>query len=103
MNGSELFCVVLVVLGVVLLLHHGYKHSYDAPNSKARDESCGEACFFQIPDVLNHETWIIVCFTNALSLWANIRPTYVQYTSNIRFVSVFRYYIERLLNNTFFY
>ena len=70
MLGSEVLAVILMVLGLLLLLHHGWRHSYDAPESNARRESCEAACFFQVPDVRNHETWIIVCITNALSLWA---------------------------------
>ena len=69
MNGSECLSIILLILGIVLLLHHGYHHSFDPPNSKAKEESCQEACYFQIPDISNHETWILVCFTNALSLW----------------------------------
>ena len=63
MNGSELLSIALIALGILLLLHHLCKH-----RSKAHEESCPEACYFQIPDVSNHETWIVVCFTNALSL-----------------------------------
>jgi hypothetical protein len=69
MNGCEFLSIVFIFVGVILLLHHGYHHSFDHPNSKAKEESCAEACYFQIPDIANHETWIIVCFTNAFSLW----------------------------------
>jgi hypothetical protein len=34
----------------------------------ARQESCAAVCFFQLQDIANHETWIVVCLTNALSL-----------------------------------
>ena len=63
-----LLAILLAVLGVGLLLHHGWHHSFDPENSAARLESCPAVCFFQIPDIANHETWIVVCFTNALSL-----------------------------------
>ena len=69
MNGSELLSIALIALGILLLLHHLCKHRSPSPeNKKAHEESCPEACYFQIPDVSNHETWIVVCFTNALSL-----------------------------------
>ena len=69
MNGSECLSIILIILGIVLLLHHGYKHSFPTPeNRKAQDESCPEACYFQVPDISNHETWIVVSFTNAVSL-----------------------------------
>ena len=69
MNGCELVGIILILLGIILLLHHGYKHYPDCPeNKKAKEESCPAACYFQIPDVSNHETWIVVCFTNAFSL-----------------------------------
>jgi len=57
-----------VFLGLILLLHHGYAHAQDPETSHARQESCGLACYFQIKDISNHETWIIVCITNAISL-----------------------------------
>ena len=60
--------LLLVGLGVGLLLHHGYSHSFDPPDSNARREGYAVFCFFQIPDICNHETWILICLTNALSL-----------------------------------
>jgi hypothetical protein len=61
--------IVLIVIGIALLLHHGWHHgTRDAPFSAARTESCACACFFQLSDIANHETWVVVCFTNALSL-----------------------------------
>ena len=68
MNGSECFSIILVVLGVLLLLHHGYHHSFDRADSRAKEESCVEVCYFQVPDIANHETWVLICFTNAFSL-----------------------------------
>ena len=58
----------LVILGFILLIHHGWHHADDPPDSNAKRESCPEVCYFQIPDISNHETWIVACFTNALSL-----------------------------------
>ena len=60
---------VFFVAAVVLLLHHGWKHARDDPEtSRAQQESCPEVCYFQPSDVFNfrtdnHETWIIICFT----------------------------------------
>jgi len=68
MNGCEVLALLLVVIALVLLLHHGYHHSFDVEDSAAKTESCPEVCYFQIKDISNHETWIVVCVTNALSL-----------------------------------
>ena len=67
-SAATVLGIVLVVVGLGLLLHHGWHHSFDEVDSPARLESCQAACFFQIPDITNHETWIVVCFTNALSI-----------------------------------
>ena len=60
----------LALLGAVLLLHHGYAHMNDDPyTSLAKLEGAPAACcFFQLRDVSNHETWIIVAWTNAITL-----------------------------------
>jgi len=60
--------LVLFALGFCLLLHHGYKHMNDTPDSKAKQEGITWLCFFQLKDISNHETWIIVCWTNAVTL-----------------------------------
>ena len=62
------FAILLAATALVLLLHHGWHHSHDPPDSNARLESNPLVCFFQIPDISNHETWIIVCLTNAFTL-----------------------------------
>ena len=54
----EIIAIVFVICAVVLLLHHGWHHSYDDVGSNARQESCVQVCYFQIPDIANHETWI---------------------------------------------
>jgi len=64
----EYCACVFLAMGLILLLHHGYAHAQDPETSHARQESCGLACYFQIKDISNHETWIIVCITNAISL-----------------------------------
>ena len=54
--------------GVLLLLHHGWKHAYeDSVTSLTQQESCPEVCYFQLSDVgnfrtFNHEMWIILFF-----------------------------------------
>jgi len=51
---------------VLLLLHHGWKHAREDPEtSHAQQESCPEVCYFQPSDVGNlrtcsHEMWIIL-------------------------------------------
>ena len=62
------YAVVLVCLGMFLLVHHGFHHMNDREDSLAKMEGIHKCCFFQIRDVSNHETWIIVCWTNALSV-----------------------------------
>ena len=66
-----LVCMVVLLLGgAALLLHHGYAHmDDDEATSLAKREGLGPwCCFFQPRDVQNHETWIVVCWTNALTL-----------------------------------
>ena len=61
-----------MALGVLLLLHHGWKHSREDPaTSLAQRESCLAVCYFQPSDVgnfrtCNHEMWIILLFSLAL-------------------------------------
>jgi hypothetical protein len=61
---------LLFMAGLLLLLHHGYAHmDDDEATSLAKREGLGAwCCFFQPRDVQNHETWIVVCWTNALTL-----------------------------------
>lgn len=59
---------IFIAMSVVLLLHHGYHHSLDPPDSEAQMESCAEGCYFQLHDISNHETWILVFLTNGITL-----------------------------------
>jgi hypothetical protein len=45
------------IIAVLILLHHGWKHSHDDLNSRARSESCLEVCYFQPSDVCKFNTW----------------------------------------------
>jgi hypothetical protein len=65
---AALFAVVLASLGLVLLIHHGFHHMNDDEESLAKREGIHQCCFFQIRDISNHETWILICWTNALTL-----------------------------------
>lgn len=65
MDPATAFAAFLVALGLCLLLHHGYKHGRESGDTLAKRESCWECCYFQLSDISNHETWILVCFTNA--------------------------------------
>lgn len=60
-------CVLYAIAGI-LLLHHGWKHSSDGYDSLAKTEGWPCLCYFQPKDVRNHETWILVCLTNAITL-----------------------------------
>jgi len=65
---ASVISVLLFLAGFILLIHHGYNHMSDPPDSKARVESIPEVCYFQPSDISNHETWILVCWTNALTI-----------------------------------
>jgi hypothetical protein len=54
--------------GVLLLLHHGWKHYYEASPSHAREESCVWVCYFQPKDILHFESASMVCLTCAFSV-----------------------------------
>ena len=60
--------VGLLALSASLLLHHGWKHASDRPQSSARRESCWGACYFQLKDVAHFETWILICLFNAVAV-----------------------------------
>jgi hypothetical protein len=71
--------VVFAVLGVLLLLHHGWEHYFEDPaTSRAQQESCVAVCYFQPSDVgnfktCNHEMWILLFFAlSALCLLASL-------------------------------
>ena len=57
--------VVLILVGVGLLLHHGWKHHFEAEPSAAREESCVWVGYFQLKDIAHFETWSVICLTNA--------------------------------------
>lgn len=62
---------VFAALGLLLLLHHGWKHAREDPaTSLAQRESCWQVCYFQRSDVnfrsCNHEMWILLFFFLAL-------------------------------------
>ena len=48
---------VSAAVAVLICLHHGWKHCHDPEDSHARQESCGECCFFQLKDLSNFKTW----------------------------------------------
>ena len=64
------FIIAMLLLcgAVLLLLHHGWKHSSDPPEALVRAESCWQCCFFQPSDVRNHEVWILLGFSNAITI-----------------------------------
>lgn len=76
--------IMLACAGLALLVHHGWIHSYDEPSSHAKTESSAWIGYFQIMDVSHVETWIVVCWANALCIalvflvffaWAQIPMT----------------------------
>jgi hypothetical protein len=56
---------------LLLAVHHFIIHrdSTNPKNEKAQKESCACACFLQLSDISNHETWIIACIVLSVS-WA---------------------------------
>lgn len=57
----------LLVLGLCLLVHHGFVHYFEDPAcSHAQRESCCVACYFQPKDIAHCETWAAICLSNAL-------------------------------------
>jgi len=61
--------IVLLCLGFVLLVHHGCKHMDDPEDSNAKREGSPYCCYFQRQDISNHETWILLCWTNAITIF----------------------------------
>ena len=63
---------VFAALGVLVLLHHGWKHAREDPaTSLAQRESCWQVCYFQLSDIgnfgsYNHEMCILLFFALAL-------------------------------------
>jgi hypothetical protein len=71
---------VLFSAGVLVLLHHGWKHAHeDASTSVAQHESCPAVCYFQASDVgnfktCNHKNLVLLCFSLGLVcvVWAYV-------------------------------
>jgi hypothetical protein len=57
--------VLLIIVGVLLLLHHGWKHHFEPEPSTARQESCACVCYFQPKDIEHFESWSVVSLVNA--------------------------------------
>jgi hypothetical protein len=79
--------LIFFVLAVFLLLHHGWKHAQDDPEtSLAQQESCPQVCYFQLSDVFNfrgsnHETWIIICLCVSWSCWSRSVVAWIRFHS----------------------
>ena len=69
LSAPTCVAIALVFAGLILLLHHEEKHKDDDEESLAKREGVRACCYFQPRDVANHETWVVVCWTNALSVW----------------------------------
>jgi hypothetical protein len=68
MLAATIVAIILICMGLLLLIHHGCKHYHDPPDALVKRESCPELCYFQRSDISNHETWILICFTNAITI-----------------------------------
>jgi len=62
---DPLIAVALLLVGIGLLLHHGWKQHYEEEPSSAREGSCVWVCYFQPKDIAHYETWSVICLTNA--------------------------------------
>ena len=58
---------LLILAGILLLVHHGWKHFFEEEPSTARQESCVWVCYFQPKDISHYETWSVISLTN--SFW----------------------------------
>lgn len=71
MDPATIASIALFALGFVLLIHHGFIHYNDDPeNSNAKQQSCACACFFQIKEIMHCETWMVVCLSNSIAIFA---------------------------------
>ena len=68
MMWTDILAIALAVGGVILLIHHGIVHYLEGPDCSAQKESVIWVGYFQIKDVAHYETWLVVCWTNAVSL-----------------------------------
>jgi len=69
MLGVYFYCmlaILLFIIGVGLLLHHGWTHYFEPEPSNARTESCCLVCYFQPKDILHYESWSLICLTSAI-------------------------------------
>ena len=63
-----IIAIILFVVGLCLLAHHGWVHFHDDPaESHAQKESCVWACYFQPKDVDHLESWGMVCLTSSFT------------------------------------
>ena len=57
----------------MLLLHHEESQKDDDEEvSLAKREGISACCYFQPLDIANHKTWVVVFWTNALSVFATV-------------------------------
>jgi len=68
MEPNILTALLLCCIGAFLLVHHLKKHYNDEESSAAKTEGFKYFFYFQLKDISNHETWVVVCLTNALSI-----------------------------------
>jgi hypothetical protein len=68
MLATLALALTLYVLAVLILLHEGYTHMADPPDSPAKDDGLPWLCYFQLKHASTHEAWFLVCLTNAVTL-----------------------------------
>jgi hypothetical protein len=62
--------VCSLIAALALLLHHGIKHHQEPGDSKAKKESSPWVAYFQLSDISNHETWILIALSVSVTLFA---------------------------------
>ena len=60
---------VFLGTAIALAIHHGVKHTpITEENKHAHEESCEIVCYLQPSDVSNHETWVVM-FSSMAVTW----------------------------------
>ena len=86
MELNLIVAIVLFVVGICLLIHHGCHHHLEDPEiSNAQKESCVVVCYFQPKDINHLETWCLVCLCSSFSVGVISPPFYL---SNVLAISL---------------
>jgi negative regulator of sigma E activity len=70
MPVTFVIAALCLAAAVSLAVHHGVKHHSEPTDSKAKTESSVWVAYLQPSNVANHETWILVLTSIAITLFA---------------------------------